>query len=181
MHRLDFFVALNRPWQLIKTLKTKLWLGRLAQLTVGTWWIDMSHLERVFSCNFGFILHLKIYKEAITGKFACNWQNLLWMIKTWRYSILLSFMKIENYWWYLIYFSWLRNAQSSCNFLKVPLAVSVIIFSEIILHFAVYWLNNVSVSLWEKPKESNSEESIEFRVRTEWQLIRGVFRTQSNI
>ena len=54
MHRLDFFVALNWPWQLIKIIKTKLWLRRLTQLTVGTWWIDMSHLERTFLA----ILHL---------------------------------------------------------------------------------------------------------------------------
>ena len=36
MHRLDFFVYLNRPQQSIKTLKTKVWLRRLIQLTLGT-------------------------------------------------------------------------------------------------------------------------------------------------
>ena len=35
MRRLNFFVGSNRPWQLIKTLKTKLWLRRLTQLTVS--------------------------------------------------------------------------------------------------------------------------------------------------
>ena len=35
MHRLYFFVALNQPWQLIKTLKRKSWLQRLTQLTAG--------------------------------------------------------------------------------------------------------------------------------------------------
>ena len=27
-------------------------------------------------------LFCKMYKEAITGEFACNWQNLLWTTKT---------------------------------------------------------------------------------------------------
>ena len=67
MHRLDFFVALNRPWQLIKTSKTKLWPWRLTQLTVGTWWIDMSHLERVLSCNFGFIYTYKSTRKSSLG------------------------------------------------------------------------------------------------------------------
>ena len=52
MYGLDFFAASNRPWQLIKTFKTKLWLQRLTQLTVGKWSIDMSHFPRVFSCKF---------------------------------------------------------------------------------------------------------------------------------
>ena len=30
-------------------------------------WIDMSHLARVFSCNFAFIFNLQMYKEAVTG------------------------------------------------------------------------------------------------------------------
>ena len=72
MHRLDFFVVLNRPWQLIKTLKTKLWLRRLTQLTVGAWWIDMSHLARVFPWDFAFIFNLLMYKEAVTWEFTCS-------------------------------------------------------------------------------------------------------------
>ena len=72
MRRLDFFVALNRPWQLIKTLKIKICLQRLTQLTEGTWQIEMSHLERVFSCSFAFI-----FKEVITGEFIFSGQNLL--------------------------------------------------------------------------------------------------------
>ena len=48
MCRLDFFVALNRPWQLIKTFASEI------DTAYGTWWIDMSHLARVFSCNFAF-------------------------------------------------------------------------------------------------------------------------------
>ena len=51
-------------------------------------------------------------------------------------------MKIENY-WYLIYFSGLRNTQSSCNFFDVLSTVSVIIFSDIIFHFAVYCFSSV--------------------------------------
>ena len=47
-----YFIALNRSWQLIKTLKTKLWLRRLTQVTVGTWWIDIFHLARVSFCKF---------------------------------------------------------------------------------------------------------------------------------
>ena len=35
MPRLNFFVVSKRPWQLIKTLKTKLCLPRLTQLTVS--------------------------------------------------------------------------------------------------------------------------------------------------
>ena len=46
-HYLDFFVALNQPWQLVKTLKTKLWLQRLSKLRVGAWWIDMYHLAMI--------------------------------------------------------------------------------------------------------------------------------------
>ena len=45
-------------------------------------------------------------------------------------SIVLLFMKIENY-WYLLYFSWLRNTQSFSNFLKALLTVSMIIFPVI--------------------------------------------------
>ena len=48
------------------------------------------------------------------------------------FSIVLTFMKIENC-WYLLYFTWLRNTQSSSNFLKAPLTVSVIIFFVIII------------------------------------------------
>ena len=29
-----------------------------------------------------------MYKEAITGEFVCNWQNLLWTAETWIYSVL---------------------------------------------------------------------------------------------
>ena len=48
------------------------------------------------------------------------------------FSIVLSFMKIENC-WYLLYFSWLRNTQSFSNSLKALLTVSVIIFSIIVI------------------------------------------------
>ena len=73
MRRFNFFVGSNLPWELIKTLKTKLWLRRLTQLTVS-----MVHL---FSVS-------KIYKEAITEEFICSWQNFLWTTKTCRYSVL---------------------------------------------------------------------------------------------
>ena len=46
MLKLVFFVALNRPWQLIKTLKTKLCSRRLTQLTAGTPF-DETHLDIV--------------------------------------------------------------------------------------------------------------------------------------
>ena len=171
MRRLYFFIALNRPWQLIKILKTKFWLQRLTHLALGTWWIDMSHLSSVFSCNFAFIFDLSIFKEDIAGEFIYSWQNLLWTTKTWKYSIL-SFMKIEN-WWKL----------KLLKFLQVLLTVSVIIFFDIIFRFALYCFTNivssVRVSLSNKSKDSNlKEESIDFRVRTEWQPIRDVFRTQ---
>ena len=29
-----------------------------------------------------------MYKEAITGKFVCSWQNLLWTTEIWKYSVL---------------------------------------------------------------------------------------------
>ena len=48
------------------------------------------------------------------------------------FSIVLSFMKIENC-WYLLYFSWLCNTQSFSNSLKALLTVSVIIFSVIVI------------------------------------------------
>ena len=67
MHRLDFFVALNRPWRLIKTIKAKRWLQRLTQFTVGTWWIDMSHLERVISYNFALFLTFKCTRKPLLG------------------------------------------------------------------------------------------------------------------
>ena len=35
MRRLNLFVVLNQPWQLIKTLKIKLWVGRLTQLMLS--------------------------------------------------------------------------------------------------------------------------------------------------
>ena len=160
MHRLYFFVALNQPWQLIKTLKTKFWLWRLTQLTAGTWWINMLHLASVFSYNFTFMFNLQMYKEAITGEFICRWQNLFWTTKAWRYWIL-SFMKIEN-WWKL----------KLLKFLQDLLTVLVILFSEIIFHFAVYCFTNivssVRFSLSKKSKDSSLKESINFRVRTEW-------------
>ena len=46
MLKLVFFVALNRPWQLIKTLKTKLCSRILTQLTAGTPF-DETHLDTV--------------------------------------------------------------------------------------------------------------------------------------
>ena len=48
------------------------------------------------------------------------------------FSIVLSFIKIENC-WYLLYFYWLRNTQSFSNSLKALLTVSVIIFSVIVI------------------------------------------------
>ena len=119
MYRLKFFVALNWPWQLIKTLKTKLWLRRLVQLTVGRWWIVMSHLARVFPCDFAFIFKLYMYKEAITGGFICSWQNLLWMTKSRRYSIL-SFIKTES-----------CCKLKLLKILQVLLTVPAVIFSDI--------------------------------------------------
>ena len=58
------------------------------------------------------------------------------------------------------------------EFLQVLLTVSVTIFSDIILSFAVYCFTNivssVRVSLSEKSKDSNLKESIiDFSVRTE--------------
>ena len=58
------------------------------------------------------------------------------------------------------------------KFLQVLLTVSVTIFSDIILSFAVYCftniVNSVRVSLSEKSKDSNLKESIiDFSVRTE--------------
>ena len=46
MLKLVFFVALNRPWQLIKTVKTKLCSRILTQLTAGTPF-DETHLDTV--------------------------------------------------------------------------------------------------------------------------------------
>ena len=43
----------------------------------------------------------------------------------------------------------------------------LIIFSDIMFCFAVYCFSSVKVSLRERLKESNSKESIDFRVRTE--------------
>ena len=48
---------------------------------------------------------------------------------TWRYSAL-SFMKIKTC-WHLLHVSWLRNTQSSCNFLEALFTVSVILSSDI--------------------------------------------------
>ena len=112
MHRLDFFVALNQSWQLIKTLKIKLWLWRLTQIT------RLVHGGLTFSPRKSLV-----YKEAITEGFICSWQNRCWTTKTWRYSIL-SFMKIEN-WWKL----------RLLKFLQVILTVSGIIFSDIFFPF----------------------------------------------
>ena len=53
------------------------------------------------------------------------------------FSIVLSFMKIENC-WYLLHFSWLRNKQSFSNFLKAVLTESVIIFSVIVIMQNIY-------------------------------------------
>ena len=50
-----------------RNIKTKLWLWGLPRFTVDKWWIDMSRLTRVFSCNFAFIFDLQKYKEAITA------------------------------------------------------------------------------------------------------------------
>ena len=43
-----------------------------ARYAVGTWWIDMSHFARVFSCNFTFIFNLQMYKKYIIGEFICS-------------------------------------------------------------------------------------------------------------
>ena len=145
MRRLYFFVALNRPWQLIKTLKTKFWLQKLTQLTLGIWWIDMSHLASVFPCNFAFIFKLQMYKEAITGEFICSWQNLLWTTKTWRYSIL-SFIKIENCW-----------RLKLLKFTQILVTVLVIISSDIIFRFAVFCFTNIVSSVkfsWAKNRKT---------------------------
>ena len=46
--------------------------------------------------------------------------------------------------------------QSSCKFLKVFLTVSVILLnSNVIFCFAMYCFGSLSVSLREKPKDSN--------------------------
>ena len=42
-------------------------------------------------------------------------------------------------------------------------------------------MSSVRASLSGKSKDSNLNESIDFRVRTESYFIRGVFKTQSNI
>ena len=104
MRRLNFFVGSNRPWQLIKILKTKLWLRRLTQLTVskyGTWQVHFF---------------AKCTKKLLLGKFAkCTRKLLLGnlsvvdrifygQLRPEDISIVLLFMKIENY-WYLLYFS----------------------------------------------------------------------------
>ena len=51
----------------------------------------------------------------------------------------------------------------------------LIIFSDIMFCFAVYCFSSVKVSLRERLKESNSKESIDFRVRTEWWFVGGVY------
>ena len=86
--------------------------------------------HKSLSCNFAFIFNFQMYKEVVTGKFICSWQILLGTTKTWRYSIL-SFMKIENCW----------KLKLLLKFLQVLLTVSVIIFSNIIFRFAVYFFN----------------------------------------
>ena len=75
MRRFYLFVTLNQPWQLIKTLKTKFWLRRLTQLTVGTWWIDISHLTSFF---FFSLLHLFLTEEAAIFK---TWIRLMRRIR----------------------------------------------------------------------------------------------------
>ena len=155
MHRHDFFVALSRAWQLIKTLKSKT-LASEIDTDHGRYMIEWH----VFSCNFAFIFNLLMYKQVITGDFNCSWQNLLWKTKSWRYSISL-FMKIENCW-----------KLKLLKFLQALLTVSVIIFCNIIFRFAVYcfnqrceqckgffWAKDWKIAIWRK---------IDFRIRTEW-------------
>ena len=61
MRRLDFFVALNEPWQLIKTLKTKLWIRRLTQLTAGRYMVDW-HMWLRKSLFLQFCIYFITYK-----------------------------------------------------------------------------------------------------------------------
>ena len=82
--------------QLIKTLKTKLWLWRLTQLMVGTW-VDWQLSPRKSLFLKFCILTYKRTSRPLLGILFCRWQNLLWKTKAWIYSIL-SFMKIENCW-----------------------------------------------------------------------------------
>ena len=100
MRRLNFFVGSNRPWQPIKTLKTKIWLRRLTQLMVS-----MVHGRYIhfFVC--------KMCKEAITGELVCSWQNLLWTTETWTYSVLYCHsQKLKTVRTYLISFDFvIRN------------------------------------------------------------------------
>ena len=60
------------------------------------------------------------------------------------------------------------------------------IFSDIIFRFSVHCFNQhceqcKNFSLSNKFKDSNLKESINFRVRTKWQFIRAISRTQLNI
>ena len=82
-----FFCCFKSTMTIDQNNETKLWLRRLTQLAVGTWFIYMSHLARVFSCSFTFIFNLKMYKEAITEEFICSWHNLLLTPKTWIFNI----------------------------------------------------------------------------------------------
>ena len=117
MCRLDFFVALNRPWQLIKTFYTKLWLQKFVQLTVSTWWIGMSHFAKSFSLQFCTYFRKPLLRNlfVVDRIFFGGWY---------------SFMKIENCW-----------KLKLMKFLQVLLIVSVTIFSDIIFRFAVHCFN----------------------------------------
>ena len=47
--------------------KNKLWLWRLTELTVGTWWIEMSHLASAFSCNLHLFVTYKCTRQPLLG------------------------------------------------------------------------------------------------------------------
>ena len=161
MRRLYFFVALNRPWQLIKAFKTKFWLWRSTQLTVGTWWIVCLTSQMSFRA----ILHLFLTYKCIRKPLLGN----LFVIDRRIFFGRLRHEDIQHC------HSWKLKTAGGWNllkFLQVLLTVSMTMFSNIILRFAVYCFTNivssVRVSLSKKSKDSNLKESIiDFSVRTE--------------
>ena len=141
MCRLDFFFALNRPWQLIKTSKTKFLHERLKQLMIGIHDglnMYMSYRARVFSCNFAFISNLfltyKCRRKPLLGNLFVISRIFFgrlrpedikychsWKLKTAESWNCWNFCRF--FWWYQWYFP--------ISFSALQLTVSVV-FSDII-------------------------------------------------
>lgn len=151
--RIEFTMETDR---MIKTLRTKLWLWRLTQCTIGAWRINISPRRKIF-------LQLKCYFSLRNWQGSHYWEMCLLLMEYlfWR-------TKITNCQ------SWkLKTVGTYFMFLYMVICNLPVIFKssfDCISNNTIDWLNivsNIGVSLKKIWKESNSKESVDFRTTTE--------------